>query len=592
MAAATEDPGGVLGDPAIYTTEALRWAHSAFFSRRFTSKVAGIPDCPEGCLVPVLDVLNHRSGARAAWDVFEDRLEMRLEEPVGKGQEVFNNYGEKGNEELLMNFGFVVENNPSDVMRIKLAVPPGCSPVQDSLFRKWQLDEDHTYTLHPNALPPKLLLALGVFSASREEEAFLQGVGDEVDVAVLGPWLGLEALRVLRRNLRTRLQALSVSPMGSDSANWRNIRIYQEGQRHILEANLQFILEGYRELRQDALGWLQAQLVAADHTTPEEHRGVPWMVPASGFQADRSVAAGEPVLSLLPDHIITADRLRQLHPQFAACLGCVEGLDEEVVLQLWLLSTLCDLQQDDLAIPDPLYIWAEEDLRALGAPEAMAAAVERRQELADLHQQLFPALSRAFPRLFKRKRTGLLRAFLRAAALLDAYSMTLPCAAAPVTALVRHPSVPGALLRLPHCPLPNAMLGWDGPTASLTVEALCALEVAEHVTISYGFLDNAALLMRFGGFLSVNPCETVPVVAEADGEPATLLARWSFREGITRSACRWDGPPAARGSPPRTEAPDAAASTSTTSAVSLQRAATAAALSREREHIAHTAALM
>eukprot|EP00667_Euglena_gracilis_P003803 EG_transcript_3815 len=589
MAAATEDPGGALGDPSIYTAAALRWAHSAFFSRRFTGKVAGLENCTEGCLVPVLDILNHRAGARAAWDVFEDRLEMCLEEPVGEGEEAFNNYGEKGNEELLMNFGFVVPDNPHDVARIRLALPPHRSPGQQRLERHWQLEEDHAYSLRPDGLNPKLLLALGLFSASPEEEAFLQEVPGEPAPEALGPWLGLEALRVLWRNLHTRLRALSTTPVDGQLPNLDNIGIYRTGQRSILEANCRLVLRRYQDLRQDAMQGLQAELANQQVAVGSDG---PWMVPATGFLSDCPVVAGQPVLTLGPTHLVTAEGLRRQHPQFAACLSCVEGLEDEAVLQLWLLSTLCDLRLDDLPAPDPLYLWADQDVAALRCPAAAAAAADRRQELADLHRQLFPALSRAFPRLFKRKRTASPAALLSAAALVDAYAVALPTLAGPVPALLRHPAAPGAGLRLPHCPLPNAVLRWDASTSTLTVDALCDLAAAQPVTISHGYLDNAALLLRFGACLPANPCETVLVATEVDGQPATLLVRRGCAAASGAAfptTCPWDGAsgtqaPEGEGSP---QPPEVSGGTedSCNAVSSSGRLEIAAAFAHERRHI-------
>eukprot|EP00667_Euglena_gracilis_P027688 EG_transcript_34441 len=177
-----------------------------------------------------------------------------------------------------MNFGFVVPDNPHDVARIRLALPPQRSPGQQRLERHWQLEEDHAYSLRPDGLNPKLLLALGLFSASPEEEAFLQEVPGEAAPEALGPWLGLEALRVLWRNLHTRLRALSTTPGLTRSAPPEEstptptiplhgmdgppgaIGIYRTGQRSILEANCRLVLRRYQDLRQDAMQGLQAEL--------------------------------------------------------------------------------------------------------------------------------------------------------------------------------------------------------------------------------------------------------------------------------------------------------------------------------------------
>ena len=43
---------------------------------------------------------------------------------VQQGEEVFNCYGPKGNEELLLSFGFVVDDNPTDSTAVSVGLPP------------------------------------------------------------------------------------------------------------------------------------------------------------------------------------------------------------------------------------------------------------------------------------------------------------------------------------------------------------------------------------------------------------------------------------------------------------------------------------
>jgi hypothetical protein len=45
-------------------------------------------------------------------------------EPVASGAQIYNNYAPKGNEELLLGYGFCVENNPCDQFAIRLGRPP------------------------------------------------------------------------------------------------------------------------------------------------------------------------------------------------------------------------------------------------------------------------------------------------------------------------------------------------------------------------------------------------------------------------------------------------------------------------------------
>lgn len=51
---------------------------------------------------------------------------------VPKGEEVFNNYGQKGNEELLLAYGFAIENNTADSAALKIKIPePRMKVIKD-----------------------------------------------------------------------------------------------------------------------------------------------------------------------------------------------------------------------------------------------------------------------------------------------------------------------------------------------------------------------------------------------------------------------------------------------------------------------------
>ncbi|KAJ1619811.1 hypothetical protein T492DRAFT_1082795 [Pavlovales sp. CCMP2436] len=65
-------------------------------------------------LLPAVDSLNHRSGARGifSYDARERIMELRTYDAVRAAGQVFLEYGQKGNDELLLMYGFVEANNP------------------------------------------------------------------------------------------------------------------------------------------------------------------------------------------------------------------------------------------------------------------------------------------------------------------------------------------------------------------------------------------------------------------------------------------------------------------------------------------------
>ncbi|KAJ3022966.1 hypothetical protein HKX48_004724 [Thoreauomyces humboldtii] len=120
------------------TWKTLRWAYSAISSRAFPRTRPSLPNernlaaeepaeissgASELCLYPVLDMLNHRRGHRIEWQIREgvDVTFVALD-GVEKGEEIYNNYGAKGNENLLGNYGFVLDPNPEDYVKIALNI--------------------------------------------------------------------------------------------------------------------------------------------------------------------------------------------------------------------------------------------------------------------------------------------------------------------------------------------------------------------------------------------------------------------------------------------------------------------------------------
>jgi hypothetical protein len=109
------------------TYENLLWAYCAITSRAFPKSRPSVQDSDwtnlsEICLFPVLDMINHKPYRKIEWQMSSEGVRFITMEPVAAGDELFNNYGPKGNENLLSNYGFVLENNAEDYYKITLAL--------------------------------------------------------------------------------------------------------------------------------------------------------------------------------------------------------------------------------------------------------------------------------------------------------------------------------------------------------------------------------------------------------------------------------------------------------------------------------------
>ncbi|KAJ3092570.1 hypothetical protein HK102_005608 [Quaeritorhiza haematococci] len=114
------------------TWEKFLWAYSSISSRAFpkisllkaSARESKKSERTQLCLYPVLDMLNHQRARKIEWNTVrcEGQIAFVALESTAKGQEVFNNYGAKGNENFLSNYGFVLDPNPEDYFKFSLAI--------------------------------------------------------------------------------------------------------------------------------------------------------------------------------------------------------------------------------------------------------------------------------------------------------------------------------------------------------------------------------------------------------------------------------------------------------------------------------------
>ena len=129
--------------------ELFRWAATIYRTRAFTSQVLSDTRAADRArlgfggrgnedqilsklfsdsfpvLLPLLDLCSHKPGAQVEWQTRYSFVGLQLLEPFEENQEIFNNYGPRDNESLLLGYGFTVEDNPFDHAAISLKVPPG-----------------------------------------------------------------------------------------------------------------------------------------------------------------------------------------------------------------------------------------------------------------------------------------------------------------------------------------------------------------------------------------------------------------------------------------------------------------------------------
>ncbi|KAI8824469.1 uncharacterized protein EV422DRAFT_565158 [Fimicolochytrium jonesii] len=239
----------------------LLWAYSAVSSRAFPrSRPATAEDrehaaeeaaeissgASELCLYPVLDMLNHRRGHRIEWRIEDGQsVSFIALEDVAAAGEVFNNYGAKGNENLLGNYGFVLDPNPEDYVKVALNIRDESDPCAQ---RKREL----LAAVQPNrlvhllfagddetALPPDLV-AVTRLLVMNEHGIELDLHGGAALRSAVNPRNEVATYSTLWQLLGGKLREISkpLQTGGVDAERVRMVTVYRQGQARILRHNM------------------------------------------------------------------------------------------------------------------------------------------------------------------------------------------------------------------------------------------------------------------------------------------------------------------------------------------------------------------
>jgi hypothetical protein len=158
--------------------EMISWSRSCVWSRAFS---LFLNQTKTIALVPLGDMFDHSPDARVEWltDDTAATFSIRSYEAISEGSEVFNNYGAKCNEELLLGYAFVLEQNKSDTFHLELAASEAFEPndlsggthsvresgIRDSLLRHYEISSTHCLRID-DPLPGSLLLAAQILSST------------------------------------------------------------------------------------------------------------------------------------------------------------------------------------------------------------------------------------------------------------------------------------------------------------------------------------------------------------------------------------------------------------------------------------------
>lgn len=187
------------------------------------------------CLIPVLDIFNHKYRTAVRWGYDGAAAVVTLGEEVPAGAQVFNNYGPKGNEELLLAYGFVLDDNPQDSVVVQVAVSDEDPSAEEKRALMAAMGLRATQFLR-DALPQELLSIVRLLSMTPTELWLFARAGLEEGARVSGEQ-EVRAMRALVALLQKQVlkfrngvcdddeSVLAVKP----SCRMRCIAIYRKG---------------------------------------------------------------------------------------------------------------------------------------------------------------------------------------------------------------------------------------------------------------------------------------------------------------------------------------------------------------------------
>ncbi|ORY13089.1 hypothetical protein BCR34DRAFT_600206 [Clohesyomyces aquaticus] len=117
------DEAGI--DNFKYDIVLFKWAATIMSSRSFASMRA-LPEIENNpILFPIVDFCNHRADAKVSWDFVEQSaFHLNVLGEFEAGEEIYNNYDPKSNEQLLMGYGFADPTNGElDTYAVKIRIP-------------------------------------------------------------------------------------------------------------------------------------------------------------------------------------------------------------------------------------------------------------------------------------------------------------------------------------------------------------------------------------------------------------------------------------------------------------------------------------
>jgi hypothetical protein len=202
-----------------------------------------------GILLPALDLFNHTLHQQITWSGSPTHVSFfaGASEGIAAGCGIYNNYGPKGNEMLMLMYGFALKNNVHDnyglhlVMMVQRSNAEGGAVMEKRSLGTFQIHRTDS-PMDPQ-FPPALWKALNQMFEVEDDD----GNRDPADNGNAGRTdapveIGLEAVELLLETLKRRIQPF-LATKAKDCLCETHVATYRDGQRFVLEEAIEILEE-------------------------------------------------------------------------------------------------------------------------------------------------------------------------------------------------------------------------------------------------------------------------------------------------------------------------------------------------------------
>ncbi|CAO3648430.1 unnamed protein product [Mucor fragilis] len=415
------------------TWEDFLWGYSVFSSRAFPYALIDPTSTDQSeVLFPLVDALNHKPNTKITWsrngDPETGSLSFVAGQAYNTGEEIFNNYGPKSNEELLLGYGFCFEYNEFD----HIAIKPNFSqdPNQEtklSILKQCQVSSGNadplTFYFHRSNLPESFFQLMRVLVMNSMETEHYAICADAHLLDFVGYRNEITMITMTLALLKSKLHAIkSVQLETEHIPYWQQFALmYRAGQQDVLNATILKVEEKKRNL---------IQQMFQDEKEGKLAPCAPFLsiVNPSYFQAQASSIelSGHDFVTL-DTVVMTPKRLLNKDAEFAAIVSDNFEMEEEADM----IMMLC-LIRENANPASPFRQFFDRVTTTLAVSQSATPSNPQDQaELREMYDSMIPAFNEAYPTVFHLNVFSF-ASFVWADTILNNYSIENPFAIVPL----------------------------------------------------------------------------------------------------------------------------------------------------------------